>query len=446
MTRTFLMVVFIVAAGTHLSAPALALPSEVKADLERYAAFWKKKADAADTRLKKEFPDGIPQRSDANYAKYVALARARFDGNQKSKTYLEASKTEDGMLSIIKETAAGTMSDMLEMGEMMLGRELLKNIWDRSWTDILKSAYDAMFRMKIRKLIREKMACPKPVKELEDHCMEMVNPTVEKSRVWEQFEKGADKGVDKLKKKYEKEIKKQFTKKWLKKTKGMAKDTVKKMADKFGKKAMEQATGAIDAAKFTIDVAQKVFFWNEYAPTISQTVDAVALRRQKYAEQNQDISCTDAYLVWAKKKTIALNNTDTAKGTDSSLQKPDGGSVPSTRDTDISKSDTGSPRVTRRDTTGKSVPGNTDGPEDDTKSSPSANDSNYCPVSDELVKRKKKYEESLAWYKNEPEGEGRDKMYRWLQVNYRIYMNEIIKYRQQCTKPIRGDLLMVESP
>ncbi len=304
-TAIFSILLFVVVS------PLFAIPFSQVMDLKRYEKMARSRFMELG-RQRKELAMDLTHTNDVNHKKYREFTHKMAYYKDKMWQFHEAQNYDTHVFYVVRDTLVWSAQDAWEMGKILFNTNTLKRIIKQEWTDLIKSTYDAMFRMKIRKIIKEELGCDS-VKGLEDTLMGMVLPEVQKSENWKKIEGGADKALDKLKEKYEQAAMRRFKAEWLKKTKGMNKEAVEKMATKYGKEVMESATKSIDAFNFTSDIAQKIYFWNEYEPVIRNTVAQIKLMKNRYAAKDQNLSCEDIYQVWAGKKKIPLQKTNHLK-------------------------------------------------------------------------------------------------------------------------------------
>lgn len=291
-----------------------AIPFTQVMDLKRYEQMARDKfMEAGEERKKLPAPD-LSNPNDPNTKKYYELNKKMAIYKDKMWKYNEAQKYNTHFLYVIKDTVIWSAQDAWEMATILFNTNTLNQIISQEWTSLVKSSYDAMFKMKIRKMIKETLGYDKNISGLEDQLMAIILPDVQKSELWKKIEQGADKGLDKLKEQYQQAAMKNFKKEWLKKTKGMNKKSIENMAKKHGAKIMTAATRIIDSVNFTADILQKVYFWNEYEPSIRKILAQILLIKNKYIASGQSLSGEDLYLVWSGKKKIPLVAKKTNQG------------------------------------------------------------------------------------------------------------------------------------
>ncbi len=280
---------------------------QLKAQRERYAAYADKPGDPF-------------------AAKYAALSRQIEAAEKSAAKYQEYVGIDTGTMAVIKDAARMTHDDLVEMNQLLMKNWALwmEDALTGNWTNLVKTAYDTMFRQKVRKQIREALGVADSVAPLEAYLMDLAlgvatkdnatiatewfckkaglspadlkkspqelvdiialrqinldpatietlaklsvspeNHQVDWVKVREMaVEKATAKGLETLKDKYANEAKRQFQDR-MQQELGKLAYASDSLAEQVRDRALNKVTDAIDSANFVTDIAQKIYEWSQ---------------------------------------------------------------------------------------------------------------------------------------------------------------------------------------
>ena len=206
-------------------------------------------------------------------SRYTELSKQLARAQYWSSYYREGQVDRSSWLTIIGNTIVWTATDLVEIAGIMWEQndDLLEKIFTGKWADLMKDTVDSLMRQKIRSAMRDTFGGASHG-EIEDHIFDrFIAPKLDLSSIQQLADKSFAMAKDGLKDAYVTEVKRQ--------AQHLGRDELQAL----GGELAQRVGGAVDAAEFTIDMAQKYVMWNEAQPTIAAMlshIQQIALREE----------------------------------------------------------------------------------------------------------------------------------------------------------------------
>lgn len=197
--------------------------------------------------------------------KYVELSKDLVKAQYWSGYYQEAQIDKSSWWNIITNTITWTVNDLIEIATIMWENndDLLEKIYTGKWADLMRDTVDGLMRQKLRASMRSHFG-GNTYSTIENHIFtNFISPKLSPSLVEQLADKAFSTAKDGLKDAYVNEVKRH------------AKGLDEKGLTALGGKLAEQVGGAVDAAEFTIDMAQKYVLWQEAQPAVESMLSHI---------------------------------------------------------------------------------------------------------------------------------------------------------------------------
>lgn len=295
---------------------------ESREDLRRIATWWGERESDLNIQLgniRRRNPDPSNP-DDKNWQEYLRVTADIQKALEKQKLY-EETVLFNYHRSILRDTAQ-VYKPVGDFIEFTAGRgvELVISAITLNWTDLVKLSVDSILRSRIRGKIRSILGCSETIPELEDWLVVIGFGNDPWATTFDQailnWAKGEQQGKALLLT-VQAEQGRQIYNKFLKTTHKFSDLTSPaKWLEDATKRPAKEIMKKLGMVTFIADMAGKMWISYEMDDSIDNTLINLKAMIDKYEENEIELSCKDAFLVWSKQKSVDLIDPDEKKRID----------------------------------------------------------------------------------------------------------------------------------